>query len=197
MVRIDRIYTRTGDEGFTSTGDGQRVSKLSPGIIAGGTVDELNCAIGVAIAQTPDSQINPLLRQIQQTLFDLGADLCISWTPDLPPDDRCPRISEAHAATAENLIDKYAARQMPLKSFILPGGKNQAAWLHLARSICRRAEIDVLKFGQSAPVNPCVPVFLNRLSDLLFVLARTANDDGNSDILWKPDSGLPTTPTNQ
>jgi cob(I)alamin adenosyltransferase len=196
MVRIDRIYTRTGDAGQTSTGDGRRVSKLDPAIVAGGSVDELNSVIGLAVAQNPESALSGLLQALQQLLFDAGADLCCAWNQD--PEhatsgqhDRCPRISAGHVEHLELLIDQYVAGLQPLTSFILPGGTPQAAFLHLARSVCRRAEIDVLRLAEVTPVNPQLSICLNRFSDLLFVLARAANDHGKSDVLWKPGNSFP------
>lgn len=186
MVRLDRIYTGGGDNGQTSLGDGLRVAKTHAGIIAGGSVDELNCAIGVAIAGTPDSSLVPVLRQLQQLLFDLGADLCCRWNTGSAASDRVPRMTPVHVAALEQLIDQSVARLEPLRSFVLPGGTVLAAALHLARGICRRAEIDVLRLAETQTVNPDLLVCMNRLSDLLFVLARSANENGTADVLWEP-----------
>ncbi len=192
MVRIDRIYTRGGDAGETSIGSGLRVSKLHPRIIAGGAVDELNCAIGVAISQGPDALVAERLRRLQQLLFDLGADLCTPWqsSPDEP--DRCPRMQESHVGMLESIIDEQTQHLAPLQSFIIPGGTPAAAAVHLARSIARRAEIEVLRLAEFDAVNPQLRICLNRISDLLFVLARIANGNGRMDVLWIPGtSGQP------
>lgn len=189
MVFLDRIYTGGGDQGQTSTGSGQRVSKLHPRIVAGGAVDELNCLLGVAAAETPNSPTSKFLHQLQQFLFDLGADLC---TPikDNESTDHCPRITAEHTRKLEQLIDQQVAELNPLTSFVLPGGTQLAAHLHYARAVCRRAEIDVLRLAESEPVNQHLLVSLNRLSDLLFVAARMANDRGHTDVLWQNGSGL-------
>ncbi len=189
MVHIDRIYTRSGDHGETSLGNGDRVSKLHPRIIAGGAIDETNCAIGVAIAAGGIDDVAELLRSIQQLLFDVGADLCVPL-PGTDPDPLPRRTDQAHVDQLESLIDQFTARLKPLSSFILPGGTAAAASLHLARAVCRRAELEVLKLHTIEPVNPMIAVVLNRLSDLLFVLARIANQDGQLDVLWSPGRGL-------
>ena len=186
MVRLDRIYTRGGDGGMTSMGDGQRVSKLHARIVAGGSVDETNCAIGVAISAGTTAEVSQVLRELQQFLFDLGADLCISLPADGQPDLLNTRLSSSDAEHLERLIDRFTERQAPLNSFILPGGTKAAAQLHLARSVCRRAELDVLRMQEAEPLDPAIAICLNRLSDLLFVLARAANDDGRNDVLWEP-----------
>jgi cob(I)alamin adenosyltransferase len=186
MVRLDRIYTRGGDGGMTSTGDGQRVSKLNPRIVAGGSVDETNCAIGVAISAGTTAEIGEVLSGLQQFLFDLGADLCVPLPVTGQPDLLKTRLSSGDAEHLERLIDRFVERQAPLNSFILPGGSMAAAQLHLARSVCRRAELDVLRMQEVEPLNSAVAICLNRLSDLLFVLARAANDDGRNDGLWEP-----------
>jgi cob(I)alamin adenosyltransferase len=190
MVHLDRIYTRGGDRGQTSLGDGQRVSKLHPRIEAGGTVDELNCAIGVAGAAMPPESLRPVLAALQQFLFDLGADLCVPL-PEPGGRDLLPaRISSQHVQQLEALIDRFNERLSPLNSFILPGGSPSAAALHLARAVCRRAERDLLRLMQTETLNEWMLTALNRLSDLLFVLARTANDDGRADVLWRAGIGL-------
>lgn len=189
MVHLDRIYTRGGDHGQTGLGSGERVSKLNSRIIAGGAVDETNCAIGLALASAPPPDIADVLIALQQFLFDLGADLCVP----LPTkgDDTFPcRISQSHVEKLESLIDHFCAPLEPLNSFILPGGHPSAAALHVARGICRRAEVDALRVHQSEPLNPPLLICLNRLSDLLFVLARAANENGRTDVLWKPGNGL-------
>ncbi len=189
MVHLDRIYTRSGDQGTTGLGDGRRVSKLNPRIVAGGAVDETNCAIGVAVSAQPTAEIISLLSWLQQFLFDLGADLCIPL-PDDGVDPFPGRMTQAHVVRLERLIDQFTGIQEPLCSFILPGGHPAAAALHLARAVCRRAEIDVQRLHQTEPVNPLILICLNRLSDLLFVLARAANNNGRDDVLWKPGETL-------
>ena len=171
---------------MTSTGDGQRVSKLNARIIAGGSVDETNCAIGVAISAGVTSELKGVLTDLQQFLFDLGADLCVALPADGQLDLLKARISGSDAESLEHLIDRFTDRQAPLNSFVLPGGSPAASQLHLARAVCRRAELDVLRMMETVALNPAVSICLNRLSDLLFVLARAANDDGRNDVLWKP-----------
>lgn len=187
MVQLTKIYTRTGDGGETGIGDGSRVSKLDDRIVAGGSVDETNCLLGVAASQIDDDVLLKLLRTLQQRLFDLGADITCPFDPDAEA-DRCPRMSPEHVTWLEERIDEANERLQPLKSFILPGGLPGSASLHLARSVCRRAELDVLRLQKSTQLNPQIAVFLNRLSDLLFVLARRANNDGQQDVLWLPGS---------
>jgi cob(I)alamin adenosyltransferase len=189
VVNIDRIYTRSGDQGQTGLGDGQRVSKRHPRIIAGGSVDETNCAIGVALAATLPGEVAEILRNLQQFLFDLGADLCVPM-PIHGVDPLPSRISQKHIDQLEQLIDRFNEPLEPLRSFVLPGGHPAAAALHLARSICRRAEVDALTLHETEPLNPALLICLNRLSDLLFVLARAANDNGRTDVLWQPGKGL-------
>lgn len=188
MVRIDRIYTRSGDSGKTSLGDGSRVDKVSQRIITMGAVDEVNCQLGVASTFATGSECHELLTQLQQLLFDLGADLCCPL-PDSTADDACPRISPHHVQWLETRIDEATEKLQPLNSFILPGGQPLAASLHLARAVCRRSELEFLRLladNETGDLNHQVGVFLNRLSDLLFVLARLANDGGQSDVLWDP-----------
>ena len=180
MVFLSRIYTRAGDGGETGLGDGKRVSKCSARVIAYGEVDELNAALGLAACHA--SAAAALLRTIQNDLFDVGADLCV------PPagNEAALRIRPEQAGRLEREIDGLNERLQPLRSFVLPGGSPAAGWLHLARTVCRRAERSVVALMQSETVNPNVLVYLNRLSDLLFVLARVANDDGRGDVLWEP-----------
>lgn len=185
MVRIDRVYTGGGDAGQTSVGDGSRVSKLHPRIAASGTVDEANCLLGMAAAQDPEHPLVRTLTELQQFLFDLGADLCVPLSADAERPSSF-RVTEQHVAKLEALIDGFSDRLEPLNSFILPGGTPLAAALHHVRAVMRRAERDVLGLAAAEPVNPQLLVSLNRLSDLLFVMARVANDDGKSDVLWQP-----------
>lgn len=181
-VRLTRIYTRGGDGGETSLGDGSRVSKLDRRIGAFGTVDELNSALGVLLARdVPDGLREPLTR-IQNELFDVGADLSVPWGVT----DRL-RVEQGMIDRLEELCDTFNAELPELRSFILPGGTEAAARLHVARTICRRAERDVLAGSQEVELNPLVLVYLNRLSDLLFILARTANARAGADEpLWRP-----------
>ena len=181
-VRLTRIYTRGGDQGETSLGDGSRVSKLDCRIGAFGTVDELNSAIGVVLAgDVPEVMREPLTR-IQNELFDVGADLSVPWGVT----DRL-RVVQPMIDALEQLCDDFNADLPELRSFVLPGGTEAAARLHVARTVCRRAERDALLGAQQLDLNPLVLRYLNRLSDLLFILARTANA-GGEEPLWKPGS---------
>lgn len=189
MVYLNRIYTRSGDAGETGLGDGTRVSKTHPRIIAFGTVDELNSSLGVAIAlgQFPELA-QRRLQWIQNDLFDVGADLCIPES-ETPPDFPPLRVTASQVAHLEAWIDEHTARLQPLTSFILPGGAPGAALLHQCRAICRRSEIAVQMLQSLEQLNVQVGIYLNRLSDLLFVMARSANNEGASDVLWTPGSG--------
>ena len=181
-VRLTRIYTRAGDEGETSLGDGSRVSKLDCRIGAFGTVDELNSALGLVLAgDVPEAMREPLER-IQNELFDVGADLSVPWGVT----DRL-RVEQPLIDRLEQLCDEFNADLPELRSFVLPGGTETSARLHVARTICRRAERDVLLGAQEVELNPLVLVYLNRLSDLLFILARAANAAaGRDEPLWRP-----------
>lgn len=185
MVRLNRIYTRTGDDGTTGLVDGSRVAKDDPRMVAIGEVDELNSAIGVAVAAMSDPGRAALLQSVQNDLFDLGADIA---TPgeDFEPSEMVLRIVPSQVERLERIIDALNEDLEPLRSFILPGGSPAAAHVHLARAIARRAERAVFAAGRGAPVNPAALAYLNRLSDLLFVLARTMNADAAGDILWIP-----------
>ncbi len=185
MVYLNRIYTRTGDDGTTGLGDGTRIPKSHPRILAYGSIDELNSVIGVALLANLPPWIAEHLQQIQNDLFDLGADLCVPES-DQPPEHPPLRATPAQTERLEHWIDAANERLQPLKSFILPGGSAGAAHLHHARTVCRRAEIEVLKLGEYEAINTQVQMYLNRLSDLLFVLARVCNDDGTRDVLWTP-----------
>jgi len=183
-VRLTRIYTRTGDAGQTSLGDGARVSKLDERIAAFGAVDELNSQLGLALA-APDlpAVLREPLRRIQNELFDVGADLSV---PYAGPDERL-RVAQAQIDGLERLCDELNEALPELKSFVLPGGSEAAARLHVARAVGRRAELAVLSAASSVGVNPLAPVYLNRLADLLFILARTANAlAGADEPLWRP-----------
>jgi cob(I)alamin adenosyltransferase len=182
-VRLTRIYTRAGDGGETSLGDGSRVPKLDCRIGAFGTVDELNSAIGLVLAEPdfPDRLRGPL-EQIQNDLFDVGADLSVPYGVT----DRL-RIEQASVERLERLCDEFNADLPMLKSFVLPGGTPAAARLHVARTICRRAERDALVAEEETGINPLVLAYLNRLSDFLLIAARTANAEaGRDEPLWKP-----------
>jgi cob(I)alamin adenosyltransferase len=183
-VRLTRIYTRGGDQGETSLGDGSRVSKLDCRIGAFGAVDELNSALGAVLAgDVPDALREPLER-VQQLLFDVGSDLCVPWGVT----DRL-RVEQHAIDWLEQQCDAFNADLPELRSFVLPGGTEAAARLHVARTICRRAEREALLGAQSVELNPLVLTCLNRLSDLLFILARFANAAaGVAEPLWKPGS---------
>lgn len=187
MVTLSRIYTKTGDRGETALGDGTRVAKDHARVAAYGTVDELNSVLGVLLAEATglSDELRRLLLRVQNDLFDVGADLCLPQKCDEQP-GQVLRVRPEQAQRLEQAIDEHNARLQTLRSFVLPGGSRAAAWLHLARTVCRRAERDVVTLARSEPVNPQVIVYLNRLSDLLFVLARVANDDGKADVLWVP-----------
>ncbi len=183
MVHLSRIYTRTGDDGTTGLGDGSRRKKHDLRIDAYGTVDETSSAIGVALAQGLSGRLAQILRSVQNDLFDVGADLCVPGRAG----ERL-RVRPVYTQRLEGWIDEHNERLEPLSSFVLPGGEPGAAWLHLSRTVCRRAERLVCELIEREPdqVNPEVLRYLNRLSDLLFVLARVMNDDGKLDVLWRP-----------
>jgi cob(I)alamin adenosyltransferase len=181
-VRLTRIYTRGGDRGETSLGDGSRVSKLDPLIAAYGAVDELNSVLGVVLAVGVPDPLRGPLEQIQNELFDLGADLSVPFEGD---EHERLRIRQEQVEELERLCDAFNAELPELKSFVLPGGTRPAALLHVARTVCRRAERDALAADRERGLNPLVPVYLNRLSDLLFIAARAANA-GAQEVLWKP-----------
>jgi len=187
MVQLTRIYTRGGDKGKTSLGSGKRVAKHDPRVAAYGTVDETNATIGlVRLHADPDAHpgLDEILSRIQNDLFDLGADLC---TPQDPaPAHEALRISTAQVERLEREIDLINERLAPLKSFVLPGGSPAAAHLHQARTVARRAEREITSLAEQEPINAEAVRYINRLSDLLFVLARAANDDGANDVLWVP-----------
>jgi cob(I)alamin adenosyltransferase len=188
MVFLSRIYTKSGDQGDTGLGDGSRVPKDHARVAAYGSVDELNAVLGVLLAQPSGvdmADCTELLRSIQNDLFDVGADLCVPQAPDEVPGQRL-RVRAEQAQRLEAAIDRLNERLTPLRSFVLPGGSPAAAWCHLARTVCRRAERDVVTLARTEPLNGQVVIYLNRLSDLLFVLARVWNRDGQDDVLWEP-----------
>jgi cob(I)alamin adenosyltransferase len=193
MVRLTRIYTRGGDKGETSLGDGQRVAKHSRRVAAFGAVDEANAAVGLARLHT-SGEGDAMLARIQNDLFDLGADLC---RPRDPPKGKGPalRIVQAQVERLEREIDAMNARLAPLNSFVLPGGTPAAAQLHLARTLARRAEREMTALAARERVNPIAIKYVNRLSDHLFVLARVLNDDGAKDVLWRPGAMRDEPPT--
>lgn len=204
MVRLSKIYTKTGDDGTTGLGDGQRVAKDSVRVESYGTVDEANAAIGVAVvisergggaSQTAD--LTEVLRSTQHDLFDAGADLCTPIDPAEKPGVAL-RITPAQVERLEKLIDRYNEPLPALTSFVLPGGTELAAALHVARTVARRAERLVVTLARQEPAQTSheVVLYLNRLSDLLFVLSRVANRRGgsNGDVLWVPGRNRPPTP---
>ena len=190
MVRLDRIYTRAGDDGLTSLGDGERVSKDDARVWAYGSVDETGAAIGAAIATGLDPAIAEFLRRVQNDLFDLGADLAVPIDTERGHGKSRLRITEAHVSALEAACDRWSEPLEPLTSFVLAGGTPPAAALHVARTTCRRAERHAVGLARQAPVNPQALSYLNRLSDLLFILARSANDHGRGDVLWQPGSSV-------
>ena len=184
-VRLTRIYTRAGDAGETSLGDGSRVPKTDLRIEAYGTVDELNSLLGLALATSElPSEFRPWLDRIQNELFDLGADLSVP----LEDERERLRVATEQVEGLEQLCDLVNERLEPLKSFVLPSGGEAAARLHVARSVCRRAERAAVALAERADVNPIALAYLNRLSDLLFILARAAS--AGNEALWKPGSSF-------
>jgi cob(I)alamin adenosyltransferase len=183
-VRLTRIYTGGGDAGKTSLGDGSRVSKLDRRIEAYGTVDELNSSLGLVLAADCPEGVRDVLVRVQNELFDLGADLSVP----LEVEGRL-RVTDEQVAALERECDRFNAHLPELKSFVLPGGGEVAARLHVARAICRRAEREAVAAAQEHELSPSALVYLNRLSDLLFILARFVNvDDGHEEPLWRPGS---------
>lgn len=183
MVRLTRIYTRTGDGGETRLASGETVKKYDPRVEAYGSVDETNACLGLArLHLTSDPLLDGILARAQNDLFDLGADLATAGEAE-----GALRILDSQVSRLEREIDQLNAELAPLNSFVLPGGSPAAAALHLARTVCRRAEREAVRLAAgAAPVNPAALKHLNRLSDLLFVAARWANAKGAGDILWKP-----------
>ncbi len=185
MVTLTKIYTKGGDKGETSLGDGRRVPKNDLRVAAYGTVDETNAIIGLARLQTQNLEAeDAMLSRIQNDLFDLGADLCT------PEDGRkaegALRITESQVQRLESEIDILNADLAPLTSFILPGGTAVAAHLHLGRTVSRRAERLIVELAAVEEINPLAVQYINRLSDHLFVLGRHLNDQGKADVLWRP-----------
>jgi cob(I)alamin adenosyltransferase len=187
-VHLTRIYTKTGDAGSTALGDFSRVAKTDVRLAAYADVDECNAALGVVLAVgEPAADVADVLRRVQNDLFDVGADLC---TP-IVPDPKYPplRVAEDYVERLERACDEFNTRLTKLSSFILPGGTPAAAYLHVARTVARRAERSAWALVETDPdrTNPLTAKYLNRLSDLLFILARVANPDG--DVLWRPGGG--------
>jgi cob(I)alamin adenosyltransferase len=183
MVTLTKIYTRGGDKGQTSLGDGRRVQKHDLRVEAYGTVDETNGVIGLARLHT-EGEADAMLSRIQNDLFDLGADLCTPETGRKA--EGALRIIESQVERLESEIDVMNAELQPLKSFILPGGTPASAYLHLGRTVARRAERLMTRLAEAEPINPVTIRYINRLSDHLFVLARVLNNNGASDVLWVP-----------
>jgi cob(I)alamin adenosyltransferase len=193
MVRLNVIYTRTGDQGETGLGDGTRRSKADARVAAMGDVDETNCAIGLALlavrnaSDAADLAIEPVLARVQNDLFDLGADLCLP-KPSHEAPGAALRVAPSQVESLERAIDALNDRLHPLRSFVLPGGSAASAALHQARAVCRRAERSMVALSsiEGEQVGEPALAYVNRLSDYLFVAARAANDFGRSDLLWKP-----------
>ena len=176
--RLSKIYTRTGDAGTTGLGDGTRTGKDSRRIEAIGEVDELNCALGVLLSETLPDAVRDALTGVQHDLFDLGGELCIPGRS---------AVSDGQVSRLEALLDGFNGELAPLKEFVLPGGSRAASLAHLARTVCRRAERRVVALGQNEVVSDAVRRYLNRLSDLLFVIGRVLNRAaGGGDVLWQP-----------
>ena len=188
MVKLNKIYTKKGDDGTTGLSDGSRVKKFDLRPSAYGDVDELNSFIGLSInCIDKDKKYNfliKILKKIQNDLFDLGADLStpIEENPKFEP----LRINDTQVLNLENLIDKFNTKLEPLNSFILPGGSEISCWLHVARTVARRAERSISKLSDSNQVNKQSLMYINRLSDFLFVVSRITNDNGKADVLWVP-----------
>jgi cob(I)alamin adenosyltransferase len=193
MIKINRVYTRTGDDGRTVLGDGARLPKFHIRVAATGSVDETNALLGLAERHVAEG-VRPILRRIQNDLFDIGADLCRPERSGLKVEPL--RLQETQVAWLESMIDQYNADLQPLTSFVLPGGSEAAAILHVARTVSRRAEREVTELAFQEPVTPTVIRYMNRLSDLLFVLARSDNEAGAGDVLWHPGAYRNEAPSN-
>jgi cob(I)alamin adenosyltransferase len=183
VVRLTRIYTRLGDEGDTHLGDMSRARKTSPRVVAYGDVDELNAVIGVARAQGLPPEVDGWLATVQNELFDVGADLCV---PPGEGERSRLRVTASQVERLEALCDEVNETLPDLTSFVLPAGSAASAALHHARTVCRRAERSAVALADAEPVTPEALAYLNRLSDLLFILARAANRDAGGDVLWVP-----------
>ena len=183
-MKLDRIYTRGGDDGRTSLGDGTRIAKFDLRVEAIGTVDEANACLGLAVLHAAKPETRDALVRAQNDLFDLGADLCRPEGGD--PARSALRITGRQVEALETQIDEFNAALDPLTSFVLPGGSTASAHLHLARTVVRRAERLIAELAAETPLNPEALKYANRLSDLLFVMARHENDLGRADVLWTP-----------
>jgi cob(I)alamin adenosyltransferase len=183
-MKLDKIYTRTGDDGNTSLGDGSRLPKFHLRVTAYGSVDEANAIIGIACLQVGDAEVLKVLGHIQNDLFDVGADLCRPMREASPSQPL--RVTEEQVTWLEQRIDFFNDALAPLDSFVLPGGSPASAHLHHARTVTRRAERDIVRLAADEAVNPAVIRYVNRLSDLFFVLARFLNDQGKRDVRWQP-----------
>ena len=183
MVKLNKIYTRTGDDGSTGLSDGSRISKDCFSVRAYGEIDEANCAIGVARLYVEHLMLDQCLARIQNDMFDLGADLS---TPVVEGKDSALRIVQSQIDRLETELDGLNRDLEPLKTFVLPGGETSSAYLHLARAITRRAEREIVTMGKHQSVNPLALKYANRLSDFLFVAARWCNRQGKEDVKWVP-----------
>ncbi len=183
-MKLDRIYTRSGDDGRTSLGDGARLPKFHSRVAAYGSIDEANSVIGIVLLYVDDAVVRDVLTHIQNDLFDVGADLCRPQREHRKVEPL--RVSEGQVTWIEEKIDSFNAALAPLDSFVLPGGRRASAYLHHARTVVRRGERDMTEIAYQEPVNSAALRYVNRLSDLLFVLARYLNDSGRADVLWKP-----------
>ena len=183
-MKLDKIYTRTGDDGKTSLGDGSRLPKFHLRVTAYGSIDEANSVIGVTNLHVNEPEVLKVLNHIQNDLFDVGADLCRPERQGSAAQSL--RLTEEQVTWLENKIDLFNAALAPLDSFVLPGGSPASAHLHHARTVTRRAERDIVRLASEEPVNPSVIRYVNRLSDLLFVLARFLNNKGKEDVRWQP-----------
>ncbi len=187
MVKLNKIYTRTGDDGTTGLVDGSRCAKHSLRVAAIGTVDEANSAIGLAACALDQGESRDVLFRVQNDLFDLGADLATPAVDgDFTPSEMVLRIVTGQVSWLEGRIDAFNASLEPLTSFVLPGGTEAAARVHVARASVRAAERAITALGEAEAVNPAAAAYVNRLSDLLFVLARVLNDHGAGDVTWVP-----------
>jgi cob(I)alamin adenosyltransferase len=187
VVKLNKIYTRTGDDGSTGLVDGSRLSKNDVRVRAYGDVDETNSVIGLVRLQLENRRLDDMLSRIQNDLFDLGADLATPLPKEGEADSEYAlRMVEAQSKRLEEELDALNADLEPLTSFVLPGGSPPAAYLHQARTVCRRAERVTVALSHEQPINPAALTYLNRLSDFLFVAARWCNDQGETDVKWVP-----------
>ena len=186
MIVLNKIYTKKGDDGKTELGDGNRIEKFSTRVEAYGTVDEVNSVIGTVTCLSINTELKTALERIQNDLFDLGADLCLPENENENLAYEPLRVRKEQVSRLESEIDAMNKSIEPIKSFVLPGGTEIAANFHLCRTVCRRAERRVVKLMETEQINQEALIYLNRLSDWFFVAARKSNNNGKSDILWKP-----------